>query len=156
MPIELGIATPAVPRDPHALDDRFCKWARDLGVTVLGTHLGPTPEDVLPHAAEVRERLAGWGLEHRPGDRLQPDHGRRGRPARRDADLDRLTRAFEVARLLGSPMVLSGCGSYHPTHGYGPHPRNHAPETRERIVSSYGWPRRAPRSTAWCWRWSAT
>ena len=62
MPIELGIATPAVPRDPRALDDRFCTWARDLGVTVVGTHLGPTPEDVLPHAAEIRERLDGWGL----------------------------------------------------------------------------------------------
>src|SRR5205823_5093587 len=57
MAIELGIATPAVPRDPAALDDRFGKWARDLGVTVLATHLGPTPEDVLPHAAEARERI---------------------------------------------------------------------------------------------------
>ena len=61
MPIELGIATPAVPRDPRALDDRFGKWAADLGVTVLGTHLGPTPEDVLPHAAEVRERHGRLG-----------------------------------------------------------------------------------------------
>ena len=61
MPIELGIATPAVPRDPRALDDRFGKWAADLGVTVIGTHLGPTPEDVIAHAAEVRERMAGWG-----------------------------------------------------------------------------------------------
>ena len=63
MPIDLGIATPAVPRDPRALDDRFGKWAADLGVTVLGTHLGPTPEDVMPHAAELRERLAGWQLK---------------------------------------------------------------------------------------------
>jgi sugar phosphate isomerase/epimerase len=133
MPIQLGIATPAVPRDPRALDDRFGKWAADLGVTVVGTHLGPTPEDVAPHAAEVRERLAGWGLRIVQATGYNPvlvgDD-----PARRADDLDRLSRAFEVARLLGSPMVLTGCGSYHPTHHYGPHPRNHTAEARERMV----------------------
>jgi sugar phosphate isomerase/epimerase len=133
MPIELGIATPAVPRDPHALDDRFGKWAADLGVTVIGTHLGPTPEDVAPHAAELRERLAGWGLRIVQATGYNPvmvgdDETRRA------TDLDRLTRAFEVARLLGSPMVLTGCGSFHPSHHYGPHPRNHTPEAREQIV----------------------
>ncbi|MGE3910107.1 MAG: sugar phosphate isomerase/epimerase family protein [Chloroflexota bacterium] len=133
MPIELGIATPAVPRDPAALDDRFCKWAADLGVTVLGTHLGPTPEDVRPHAAEIRSRLEGWGLRIVQATGYNPALVGTD-PARREVDLARLTSAFEVARLLGSPMVLTGCGSYHPTHGYGPHPQNHAPETRERIV----------------------
>src|SRR4051794_6536071 len=100
MPIELGIATPAVPTDPRALDDRFCKWAADLGVSVLATHLGPTPEDVAPHAAEVRERLAGWGVSIVQATGYNPvmvgtdEH-------RRAADLDRLTRSFAVARLLG-------------------------------------------------------
>jgi sugar phosphate isomerase/epimerase len=134
MPIELGIATPAVPRDPRALDDRFGKWAADLGVTVLGTHLGPTPEDVAPHAAELRERLAGWGLAIVQATAYNPIMVGAD-DARRADDLARLTRAFEVARLLGSPMVLSGCGSYHPTHHYGPHPRNHSLEARERIIS---------------------
>lgn len=133
MPIELGIATPAVPRDPRLLDDQFCKWAADLGVSVLGTHLGPTPEDVLPHATEIRERLDGWGLRIVQATGYNPaligvD------PARQEEDLGRLTRAFRVAQLLGAPMVLTGCGSYHPTHGYGPHPQNHSPEARERIV----------------------
>jgi sugar phosphate isomerase/epimerase len=133
MAIELGIATPAVPRDPAELDDHFGKWASDLGITVLGTHFGPTPEDVEPHAVVTREWLAGWGLRivqatgHNPV--LVGDD-----PARREADLQRFTRSFIVARLLGSPMVLTGCGSYHPTHHYGPHPRNHTPEARERIV----------------------
>ena len=31
VPIELGIATPAIPRDPRALDDRFGKWCRRPG-----------------------------------------------------------------------------------------------------------------------------
>lgn len=133
MPIELGVATPAVPRDPRELDDRFGKWARDLGITVLGTHLGPTPEDVLPLADEVRERLAGWGLTIVQATGYNPILVGED-PSRHAADLERLTRAFAVARRLGSPMVLTGCGSHHPTHHYGPHPRNHAPETRERIV----------------------
>ena len=56
------------------------------------------------------------------------------RRAQIEDDLACLTRAFRVAQLLGSPMVLTGCGSYHPTRGYGPHPRNHSPEARERMV----------------------
>lgn len=147
MPIELGIATPAVPRDPRALDDRFCKWAADLGITALGTHLGPTPEDVQPHAAEIRERLAGWGLTIVQATGYNPvmvgddDAGQ-------ERDLNRLTQACKVARLLGSPMVLSGCGSYHPTHGYGAHPRNHTPEARERVVQFLR--RAAPRAEDEC------
>jgi len=100
MPIELGIATPAVPRDPRALDDRFGKWAADLGVTVIGTHLGPTSEDVAPHAAELRERLAGWGLRIVQATGYNPLMVGED-DARRAADLDRLTRSFEVAPLLG-------------------------------------------------------
>jgi sugar phosphate isomerase/epimerase len=133
MPIELGIATPAVPRDPRLLDDQFCKWAADLGVPVLGTHLGPTPEDVLPYATEARERLEGWGLRILQATGYNPSLVGTD-DARREEDLGRLTRAFRVAQLLGSPMVLTGCGSYHPTHGYGPHPQNHSAEARERIV----------------------
>jgi len=133
MPIELGIATPAVPREPAALDDRFGKWAADLGVTVLATHLGPTPEDVLPLAAEVRERMAGWGLRIVQATGYNPSLIGDD-TSQRQVDLERLTRSFEVARRLGSPMVLTGCGSYHPTRGYGPHPRNHSAEARERIV----------------------
>jgi len=133
MPIALGIATPAVPRDPLALDDRFGKWAADLGVSVIGTHLGPTPEDVLPHAAEVRARMEGWGIKIVQATGYNPvlvgDD-----PARRADDLARLTRSFAVARALGSPMVLTGCGSYHPTHHYGPHPRNHSAAARELMV----------------------
>lgn len=133
MPIELGIATPAVPRDPRLIDDQFCKWAADLGVSVLGTHLGPTPEDVLPYASDVRDRLDGWGLRIVQATGYNPSLVGRD-AARREEDLARLTRAFRVAQLLGSPMVLTGCGSYHPTHGYGPHPENHSAEARDRIV----------------------
>ncbi|MFN8524603.1 MAG: sugar phosphate isomerase/epimerase family protein [Chloroflexota bacterium] len=134
MPIRLGIATPAVPREPALLTDGFCKWATDLGVTVLGTHLGPTPADVEPHAAEICARLEGWGLTIVQATGYNPvligeDE------ARRAADLARLTDGFRVAGKLGSPMVLTGCGSYHPTHHYGPHPGNHSARARDRMIA---------------------
>lgn len=133
MTIELGIATAAVPRDPAALDDRFCAWARGLGVRALGTHLGPLDALEGGRAGELRARLADAGLRivqatgYNP-NMVQPD------PGERRAGLARLTRAFAVAAELGSPMVLTGCGTLHPTRFYGPHPENHRPETRERLV----------------------
>jgi sugar phosphate isomerase/epimerase len=33
-------------------------------------------------------------------------------------------------------MIISGCGSRHPSHFYGPHPENHLPATRERLIAS--------------------
>lgn len=52
------------------------------------------------------------------------------------SELDRLRTAFDTARLLGAEMVISGCGSRHPSHFYGPHPDNHTAATRERLVAS--------------------
>ena len=45
---------------------------------------------------------------------------------------------FEEIRvqLLGSEMIISGCGSHHASHFYGPHPANHLPATRERLIAS--------------------
>ncbi len=48
----------------------------------------------------------------------------------------RLRAAFDAARLLGSEMIISGCGSRHPSAFYGPHPDNHAPATRDRLIAS--------------------
>jgi sugar phosphate isomerase/epimerase len=78
--------------------------------------------------------MAGWGLSIVQATGYNPILVGEDE-ARRATDLDRLTRSFEVARLLGSPMVLTGCGSYHPTHHYGPHPDNHSARARERIIS---------------------
>jgi sugar phosphate isomerase/epimerase len=150
MPIELGIATPAVPRDPRALDDRFGKWAADLGITVVGTHLGPTPEDVAPYAEEVRERLAGWGITVVQATGYNPvmvgDN-----PDRRAADLDRLTCAFQLARQLGSPMVLTGS----PTTT-APTRATTLPRPVRGSSISCGWPPRMPRMPASFWRSSVT
>jgi sugar phosphate isomerase/epimerase len=134
MSIELGIATAAVPRDPAALDDRFSAWARGLGVRALGTHLGPLDALEGGQAGEVRARLDDAGLRIVQATGYNPNMVQPDPDERRDA-LARLTRAFAVAAELSSPMVISGCGTLHPTRFYGPHPENHAPQTRERLVS---------------------
>jgi sugar phosphate isomerase/epimerase len=134
MPLELGIATPAVPREPAALDAAFCSWARGLGVSVIGTHLGPTPEDVpTPVAREIRQRLADHGIRVVQATGYNPNMVQFD-DDRRAADLDRLSRAFEIAHNLGSPIVLSGCGTYRDDWFYGAHPLNHGDRARQRLI----------------------
>ena len=53
-----------------------------------------------------------------------------------EVELDRLRAAFDTARLLEAEMIISGCGSRHATAFYGPHPENHLPATRERLIAS--------------------
>ena len=102
---------------------------------VLTTHFRPTPQFVAKDAQRVRSVLADHGLSivqatgynpqlTHPDDRLL------------DGELQRLRAAFETARLLGAEMIISGCGSRHASAFYGPHPENHLPETRERLVAS--------------------
>ena len=57
---------------------------------------------------------------------------------------------------LGAEMIISGCGSRHPTDFYGPHPDNHTPATRERLIGSLRRSslRRGDRVS--CSPWSAT
>ena len=43
-----------------------------------------------------------------------------------DLELRRLQTAFDTARDLGAAMIISGCGSRHATHFYGPHVDNRA------------------------------
>jgi sugar phosphate isomerase/epimerase len=103
---------------------------------VLTTHFQPTPEAVAGEPARrVRAVLADQGISvvqatgYNP-QLTDPDDG-----ARR-VELERLKRAFEAARDMGAEMVLTGCGSHHPTAFYGPHPENHTPAARARLIDS--------------------
>jgi sugar phosphate isomerase/epimerase len=106
-----------------------------LGVRVLTTHFRPPPEVVATQAGRVRSVLAEHGLSivQATGYNPQFTHPDDGVLS---AELDRLHAAFDTARLLGSEMIISGCGSRHAAHFYGPHPENHLPATRERLISS--------------------
>jgi sugar phosphate isomerase/epimerase len=106
-----------------------------LGVRLLTTHFQPSPEAVAVHAPRVRSVLAehGLGIVQATGYNPQLTHRDERVLA---SELERLRAAFETARLLGAEMIISGCGSYPPSHFYGPHPDNHTPATRERLIAS--------------------
>jgi sugar phosphate isomerase/epimerase len=135
MRLRLGVAGGPVPRDPADLDESLARQLAGLGVRVLTTHFRPTPEVVATHASRVRSVLAEQGLSivQATGYNPQLTHPDDGVLA---TELGRLRAAFDTARLLGAEMIISGCGSRHPSHFYGPHPENHLPATRERLIAS--------------------
>jgi sugar phosphate isomerase/epimerase len=133
--LRLGVAGGPVPRDPSDVDEPLARQLAGLGLRVLHTHFRPSPEAVAVDASRVRSVLAEQGLSiiQATGYNPQLTHP--------DDDfltseLDRLRAAFDTARLQGAEMIISGCGSRHPTHFYGPHPDNHLPATRDRLITS--------------------
>jgi sugar phosphate isomerase/epimerase len=135
MRLRLGVSGGPVPRDPADVNDSLARQLRSLGISALQTHFGPSPAAVAQHASRVRALLAEHGLSivQATGYNPQLTHADDDVLA---SELERLREAFETARLLGAEMVLSGCGSRHPTAFYGPHPENHAPATRDRLIGS--------------------
>lgn len=134
--MRLGLAGAIVPSDPAGFTPAWAHQMASRGVTTLVTHLRPPPEDL---AGEVSRRVrgvlgdAGIQIVQAAGfnpDLVHPDG------SFRLAEIERLRGCFEVSRDLGAEMLITGCGSLHPGHHYGPDPRNHHPETRERLVDS--------------------
>jgi sugar phosphate isomerase/epimerase len=135
MRLRLGVAGGPVPRNPAEVDDSLAQQLAGLGVRVLTTHFQPTPEAVAAEAGRVRSVLAERGLSivQATGYNPQLTHPD---DAVLSSELARLRAAFDTARLLGAEMIISGCGSRHAGAFYGPHPENHLPATRERLVAS--------------------
>jgi sugar phosphate isomerase/epimerase len=133
--LRLGVAGGPVPRDPGDVDDALAHQLAELGVRVLTTHFQPTPEIVARDAQRVRSVMAEHGLSivQATGYNPQLTHAD---DAFLDQELQRLRAAFDTARLLGAEMIISGCGSRHVSAFYGPHPENHLPATRERLIAS--------------------
>jgi sugar phosphate isomerase/epimerase len=134
--VRLGVSGGPVPRLPSDVDPALAADLSGLGIRVLTTHFQPTPEDVGGEPARrVRAILAEYGISIVQATGYNPQL-----TAADDAilvgELARLHRAFGTARDLGAEMIISGCGSRHATHFYGPHPDNHAPATRERLIAS--------------------
>src|SRR5207253_8267106 len=51
-------------------------------------------------------------------------------------EIARLREAIRVAADLGAPTVVCGAGSHNPNGLYWPHPDNHSPATRDRLVAN--------------------
>jgi sugar phosphate isomerase/epimerase len=135
MRLRLGVAGGPLPRDPTQVDEPLARQLRALGVSVLTTHFQPGPEEVARHAGRVRAVLAEHGISIVQATGYNPQFTHPD-DTLLSVELDRLRNAFEAARLLGAEMIISGCGSHHATHFYGPHADNHTLETRERLVAS--------------------
>jgi len=135
MRLRLGVAGGPLPRYPADVDETLARHLADLGLSVLTTHFQPTPEAVATHATRVREVLAEYGLSivQATGYNPQLTHPD---DAVLTSELDRLRAAFDTARLLGAEMIISGCGSRHASAFYGPHPDNHTPVARSRLIES--------------------
>jgi sugar phosphate isomerase/epimerase len=134
--LRLGVAGGPVPRDPTAVTDALARDLAGLGVRVLTTHFQPTPEAVAGEVARrVRQVLAEHGISVVQATGYNPQFTHPDAAVRR-AELSRLCRAFDAARDLGAEMIISGCGSRHPSHFYGPHPDNHTAATRQRLIDS--------------------
>jgi len=134
--MRLGVAGGPVPREPGAIDATVAADLASLGITTLTTHFQPTPEAVGGEPARrVRALLAEHGITivQATGYNPQLTHPD---DTFLNQELDRLCKAFDTARDLGAAMIISGCGSRHASHFYGPHPDNHRPETRERLIQS--------------------
>jgi len=133
--LRLGVAGGPVPRDPSDIDELLARRLAGLGVRVVHTHFRPSPEAVALDASRVRSVLAEHGLSIIQATGYNPQLTHPDDDVL-SSELDRLRSAFETARLQGAEMIISGCGSHHPTHFYGPHPDNHTPASRERLIAS--------------------
>jgi sugar phosphate isomerase/epimerase len=132
----LGVAGGPVPRLPAELTLEVAEQLAGLGVRVLTTHFQPSPEAVGGEPSRrVRSILADHGMSIVQATGYNPQLTNPS-DAVLEVELERLKKAFGTARDLGSEMIISGCGSYHPTHFYGPRPENHTPRTRERLIAS--------------------
>jgi sugar phosphate isomerase/epimerase len=131
--LRLGAAG-LTPRDPADLTPDRARGLIDLGVRRLCTHF-PLGTMTVDDATRVREILddAGLSIAQAAGFRtnlvLPDDQARR-------SGIGELDDVLGVARALGADMFITGCGSLNPAGFYAPHPDNHLPQTRHRLIDS--------------------
>ncbi len=137
MRLRLGVSGGPVPREPAGVTDVLARDLAGLGVTVLTTHFQPTPEAVAGEPSRrVRQVLAEHGMSVVQATGYNPQLTHPDDDVRRD-ELERLRRAFDAAHDLGAEMIISGCGSRHPSAFTSPnrHPDRYREVTGSRRYS---------------------
>ena len=136
MSMRLGLAGDLIPRDPAALTPTLVGELAGQGITAIVTHF-QTPPEVLAGGLgrRVQEMLAEAGLGIVQATGYNPNLVHQDRDLRQ-LELKRLRAAFQAAHTLGAEMIITGCGSHHPTFFYGPAAKNHLPQTRKRLIES--------------------
>ena len=133
-PVPIGLAGGLIPTDPGAFDDRVAARIASLGFARLTVHFGAghglRPDDLGAAAcARLRATAETRGLAIEFSWTF-------GANLVRDGDaVEHLAGALRVARDLGAQGVVGGVGTMGAASGYTPHPDNHTPETRSRLVA---------------------
>jgi sugar phosphate isomerase/epimerase len=131
----IGLCGDLIPADPAAIDDAVAARVAALGFAGVTLHAGRVPADLDAEACErirsVFERhgvrvVHCWAF----GIRLV------GMETELEAELELLDGSMRVANALGADAVIGGCGSLNPAGRYAPHPDNHRPSTRRRLVDA--------------------
>ena len=134
--LHLGLAQGLVPEDPDQLTPALAQQIAALGVTRITTHFDIPPGSLAgSRGREIAALLADAGISVAQCAGLSPNLISPD-AAVRAASIADLAELMRSAQALGAQMVLSGCGSFHPTFPYGPARENHAPETRLRLTES--------------------
>jgi sugar phosphate isomerase/epimerase len=133
--MRLGLAQGLIPLEPDELTAAVAAEIAALGVSVITTHFEVPPEYLRgPQGMRLKSVLADAGLGiaqyagHRP-HLVAPDDRRRD-------SIAALTEYLRTAAFLGAEMVLTGCGSLHPEHAYGPARENHSQRSRDLLTHS--------------------
>lgn len=134
--MRLGLAQGPLPADPDDLTPAIAGGVRALGVTALVTHFQAPPAELRgPRGRRLTAILrdTGLGIVQYAGARpnLVTADG-----ARRLRSIGQVSEFLLTAAALGAAMVVTGCGSHHPHHPYGPARENHSQRSRDLLVAS--------------------
>jgi sugar phosphate isomerase/epimerase len=134
--MRLGLAQGLVPLDPESLTPALAAEIKALGVSAITTHFEVPPTELRgPRGTRLASVLSDAGLRivqyagHRP-NLVNPDD------VVRRQSISTLGEYLLTASFLNADMVLTGCGSLHPDHAYGPARENHSLHSRDRLILS--------------------
>jgi sugar phosphate isomerase/epimerase len=133
--VHLGLAQGLVPEDPDELTPDRARAIAALGVTRVVTHFTVPAPRLVGRGPEIAAILADAGIRVAQCGGLAPNLVSPDAAVRAHW-IARLAELLALAQALDAQMMLTGCGSHHPTFSYGPAPENHTSETRERLVES--------------------
>lgn len=119
-----------IPAAPAEFTPDLVRRLQTLGVEAIALNLLSDDEAFLRReSARIGKLVRTQGMAVAQSTGYRPNLVAADRRTRAEA-MRRLELGFQIAELVGAESVLTGCGSYHPTAGYGPHPRNITAEAR--------------------------
>jgi len=134
--MRLGLAQGPLPADPGELTAALAASIRALGVSALVTHFEVAPAEMRgARARRLAAILRDAGLDIVQYAGLRPNLVTAD-SAHRRRSIGEVSEFLLAAAAVGAGMVVTGCGSHHPHHPYGPARANHSQQSRDLLVAS--------------------